>query len=127
MSDDIDDLNDEDDHSLELLLESIGPKETFQLTSSVMSDSNVKRNKYYSELEDYLIMKAYVSISVDPLHGSQQKANMFWAKVHQKYCLLASKEPGGKELGHRPMDLIKQHYIKVIGKAVVKFNIFLNN
>jgi len=39
-------------------------------------------------------MKAYVSVSVDPLHGSQQKANVFWAKVPQKYHLLATKEPG---------------------------------
>jgi ribosomal protein S8 len=82
------------------------------------------RNRNYSELEDLLITKAYVSVSTDPIHGSQQKGTIFWSKVHQKFKLFATKEPGGNELRGRPVDSLKQRYTKVISKAVAKYNKF---
>lgn len=123
--------NDSDDDAGDLSVQLLPPLRpvrtgTMSMTSKTseksVTDNGGKRNKNYSELEDCLITKAYASVSVDPVHGSQQKGNIFWAKVHQKYRLLAAKEPGGKDLGKRPVDSIKQRYTKVIGKAVGKFN-----
>jgi len=81
----------------------------------------------YSEMEDLLLTKAYVSVSNDPINGSQQWSNIIWAKVHEKYKLLVAQQGPKMGFGSRPMESLKQRYLKVIAKAVGKFNKFFRN
>jgi hypothetical protein len=120
-----DDVEEDDNQSNDLLLMT---ERTQTGGKSAQASRHTKtggnRNRNYSELEDILITKAYISVSTDAIHGSQQKGNIFWSKVHQKFKLFASKEPGGNELRGRPVDSLKQRYTKVIAKAVSKYNKF---
>jgi Predicted ATPase with chaperone activity len=82
------------------------------------------RSSNYTELEDLLITKAYVSVSEDPINGSQQRANIFWAKVHQKYQRLLAQQDKNNQPEIRSLDSVKQRYTKFIQKETVKFNKF---
>jgi hypothetical protein len=86
-----------------------------------------QRAMNYTETEDLLLTKAYVSVSNDPINGSQQRANIFWAKVHQKYKVLLSQQGSKTGVVSRPVESLKQRYLKVIAKAVGKFNKFYRN
>jgi hypothetical protein len=65
-----------------------------------------------------------VSVSEDPINGSQQRANIFWAKVHQKYRVLIAQQEKNKQPEIRSVDSIKQRYTKTIAKETGKFNKF---
>jgi len=89
-SNDDDAEDDDDDGSSEvmspvLLLPEKKKRKSFEKkTTENESRSKIKRSNRstnYTELEDLLITKAFVSVSEDPINGSQQRANIFWAKV----------------------------------------------
>jgi hypothetical protein len=80
------------------------------------------RSTNYTELEDLVITKAFVSVSEDPINGSQQRANIFWAKVHQKYKVLLAQQDKRNQPEIRSVDSVKQRYTKVIAKEICKFN-----
>ena len=83
-----------------------------------------RRTSNYTELEDVLITKAFVSVSKDPINGSQQRANIFWAKVHQKYKLMIAQQDKINQPEVRTMDSVKQRYTKTIARETGKFNKF---
>lgn len=93
-------------------------------TSVVVSGRKTQRANNYTEKEDLLLTKAYVSVSNDPINGSQQRANIFWVKVHEKYKVLVSQQVPKAGFVGRPVESLKQRYLKVIAKAVAKYKKF---
>lgn len=89
------------------------------------SSKRMQRANNYKR-RNLLLTKAYVSISSnDPMiNGSQQRVNLFWAKVHEKYKVLVSQQVPKVWFVGCPVESLKQRYLKVIAKAVGKFNKF---
>jgi hypothetical protein len=53
-------------------------------SSVAVSGRRTQRANNYTDKEDLLLTKTYISVSNDPINGCQQRANIFWAKVHKK-------------------------------------------
>jgi hypothetical protein len=60
--------------------------------TDVKSSINKKRTQNYNHTEDYLLSKAWVAISADPVKGCNQKGHEFWAAVLNHYEYLQEKE-----------------------------------
>jgi hypothetical protein len=66
-----------------------------------------------------------VSFSEDPINGSQQRANIFWAMVHQKYKVLIAQQEKNKQPKICSLDSIKQRYTKMIAKETANLISFI--
>jgi len=55
----------------------------------VKAEKPVKSSSsHFSEVEDWLLTKAYLSVSEDPVKGTDQKGDEFWLNVFQKFKIL---------------------------------------
>jgi hypothetical protein len=51
--------------------------------STPVARPNKKRSKNFSESEDALLVTAWLNISIDPVHGTNQTCGTFWKRVYE--------------------------------------------
>ena len=79
----------------------------------------------YSLLEDIQIAKAWASVTLDPILGTNQKGDQFWTKVHEKYQIFMEKEDRAcLEIHPRNPNSLKERFQRNIQKQVNVFNPF---
>ena len=47
--------------------------------------SNGKRRKNFLKVENELLVKAYIHTTLDPVHGTDQKSEVFWVSVRNQF------------------------------------------
>lgn len=96
-----------------------GSKNTKGVTAKPPSASSAN----YSLLEDICIAKAYASVTLDPVVGTNQKAEDFWKKVHDKYHMFMEKEDKLCLESHpRSPSSLRERFNRNIQKQVNVFN-----
>jgi hypothetical protein len=85
------------------------------------------RSPNFAPWEDLLLCKAWVSVSMDPSVGCNQKRATFWKRVEEKFNLLydaydMEEDDGVKALGGRVAGQLDNRFSKVIKVDIVVFN-----
>jgi hypothetical protein len=86
------------------------------------------RSPNFAPWEDFLLCKAWVSVSMDPSVGCGQKRNSFWSRIEEKFNLLYDAfemdedEDGVKAVGGRSASQLDNRFNKVIKVDIVVFN-----
>ncbi|KAL4596753.1 hypothetical protein ACB092_12G185200 [Castanea dentata] len=52
----------------------------------IVTSNPTKRGGNFSVDEDFLLISAWLNISVDTMHGTHQRAEKFWEKIWQYFC-----------------------------------------
>ena len=93
-----------------------------KVKKEIVAATTTKAPNYTTE-EDLFICKAFVSVSTDPTHGTNQKGDDFWSKVAVKFADLQATESEVEVVGHtRDGDSIMNRFQRQIQRAVNKFN-----
>ncbi len=95
--------------------------------SSVLLAAEKVRSPNFAPWEDLLLSKAWVSVSMDPSVGCNQKKESFWKRVEEKFNLLydayePTEDEGVKAVGGRTAAQIDNRFTKNIRTDIVLFN-----
>jgi hypothetical protein len=58
-------------------------------------------------VEDVVLCKAYVNVTLNPINGAGQKSKEFWDHIHRKYCLLLKEDNPSKALPEQDLESLK--------------------
>jgi hypothetical protein len=83
------------------------------------------RSSSFSELEDYIICKAYTYASLDSRRGTSQKRDDFQSRIHQAWLKVITSE--GHSVSPRTSSSLFQRFKKYIQPAVTNFQAILRN
>ena len=82
-----------------------------------------ERAQNFLTVEDVCLCKAYVSCTEDPIKGSDQDVEVFWAKVHEKWNeLMRQDEHHGDCFTPRTWKSLKDRFQRQMSKNVSNFN-----
>jgi hypothetical protein len=77
------------------------------------TEKKSKRGPGYTNVEDLMVAKAFISASEDPIFGAHQKGNVFKMKMHQIYSnLIKDQTAADKDLLSRSSMATQEEYIK---------------
>ena len=62
------------------------PIQEFLLEVEIVTSNSTKRGGNFSVDEDLLLIFAWLNISMDAVHGTDQKGEKFWEKIWQCFC-----------------------------------------
>ena len=80
------------------------------------------RGSEWNALERTILCRAFIQVTNDPIHGADQKGEVFFQSIF-KYCaILASSHPKGATAFAERGALACQKTLKVIFADVNKFN-----
>jgi No apical meristem-associated C-terminal domain len=85
---------------------------------------NTYRPPNFGMKEDLMLCHAFVNVSHDPIKGSDQKGDVFWSSVRDKFNELASRdsEVSVSLAPPRSLDSLRNRFQRHITKEVQKFN-----
>lgn len=111
---------DDDDKSSSSDDRSQGMKEKPKLAAG----ANVRKN--YLPVEDLCITKAFTNVTTDPINGNNQKAEVFWKKVYEKFQLFLKEPdmnlPNDYDCKTWGWHSVRDRFQKKIAKLSMKFN-----
>ena len=61
------------------------PKVSPTVSAEDVKGSNGKRRKNFLKVENELLVKAYIHTTLDPVHGTDQKSEVFWVSVRNQF------------------------------------------
>lgn len=96
-------------------------------TKSSSTKVKKERAKNFTAQEDYLLCKAYVNASTNPIVGTDQKGKNFWDKVEQNFNELFKQEKVEEpyERTSRDRDALQNRFNRHIQKAMNQFAPFM--
>jgi hypothetical protein len=85
------------------------------------------RSPNFASWEDFLLCKAWVSVSMDPSAGCNQKRSTFWKRIEEKFNLLydaydMGEDDGVKAIGGQIASQLDNRFNKAIIVDIVVFN-----
>jgi len=99
-------------------------EEIGESTCNTNSDDSVlvaKKAPNFKVQEDVLLARAYANVTTDPVHGTDQKSDMFWSNVLLKYNILMNKQPKALQVP-RTSDSLRLRWQRTLNKDVQLFN-----
>jgi hypothetical protein len=102
----------------------VGKKKAGHDGADVVKDESggKTRNPNFHQDEDELLSRAWVSASVDPSKGNQQKSCDFWKEVQKRYELLQVRSDSMEVATPRDWMQLKYRFLRHIACYTMKFN-----
>jgi hypothetical protein len=86
------------------------------------SSGRPSRASSFVAVEDVVLCKAYVNVTLNPIDGVGQKSKEFWDYTHRKCCLLLKEENPSDELQERDSESLKNQFQRKIQKKMNVYN-----
>lgn len=87
----------------------------------------VPRPKNFTSDEDVFLCRAFVSTTLDPINGSDQKADVFWTRVREVFLSLMEKEAEVQLLEERSFTSLENRYKRQIQPDALKWTAIYKN